>query len=61
MKTVLFSSLLAFSLLTMVGCSGSDSTAPKAEKSMKCGDGKCGGDKKVEAKKCGDGKCGGDK
>ena len=27
----------------------------------KCGEGKCGGDKKAADKKCGEGKCGGDK
>jgi uncharacterized low-complexity protein len=27
----------------------------------KCGEGKCGGDKKAEEGKCGEGKCGGDK
>ena len=63
MKKLLIGSLLAFSLIAMVGCSSGTSDAPKSttsEKSAKCGEGKCGGDKK-EAKKCGDGKCGGSK
>ena len=34
----------------------------KAEKEGKCGEGKCGGDKKADKEgKCGEGKCGGDK
>ena len=57
MKKLLIGSLLAFSLISMVGCSSGTSDAPK---SAKCGEGKCGGDKK-EAKKCGEGKCGGSK
>ena len=42
MKKLLISSLLAFSLISMVGCSSGTSDAPK---SAKCGDGKCGGSK----------------
>ena len=71
MKKLLIGSLLAFSLIAMVGCSSGTSDAPKSakcgegkcggkQKASKCGEGKCGGDKK-EAKKCGSGKCGGSK
>jgi len=68
MKKLTVLSIMAASLL-LVGCGDSSSTETKAEKpaaheAMKCGEGKCGGDKKApekkEAMKCGEGKCGGD-
>ena len=56
MKKILFGSLVTMALIAATGCSGMDSGA----KSGKCGQGKCGADKKVEkAMKCGaDKKCG---
>ena len=59
MKKILFGSLVAISLIAFAGCNGTETGTPEASKSAKCGDGKCGGDKK--ASKCGDGKGGGDK
>ena len=64
MKNILFGSLVAMSLITFTACSGAKAgtasgSDKKAEKSMKCGEGKCGADKK--AMKCAAGKCGGDK
>jgi uncharacterized low-complexity protein len=57
---LLVGSLLAFALMAFSGCSDSASAGAN-EKTMKCGEGKCGGDKKDEAMKCGEGKCGKDK
>jgi len=59
MKNILFGSLMLMSLIAFTGCSGTDSGATEGTKSAKCGEGKCGADKK--ASKCGEGKCGGDK
>ncbi len=60
MKNLLFGSLVIMSLIAFTGCTGADSTSDA--KSAKCGEGKCGADKKAEkAMKCGEGKCGGDK
>jgi uncharacterized low-complexity protein len=56
MKKLLIGTLLAFSLISMVGCSSGANDAPK---SAKCGEGKCGGDAKKM--KSDEGKCGGDK
>ena len=56
MKELLISLLLVFSLILTIGCSSETSDAPK---STKCGEGKCGTEKK--ASKCGEGKYGGDK
>ncbi|RUM75864.1 MAG: hypothetical protein DSZ11_01435 [Sulfurovum sp.] len=74
MKNILFGSLVALSLIVFAGCNGSNSTTPETTKSVKCGEGKCGadkkaskaeskcgGDKKSATMKCGEGKCGGDK
>ena len=71
MKNILFGSLMLMSLIAFTGCSETDSGATEGTKSAKCGEGKCGADKKAskcggdkkdeEAKKCGEGKCGGDK
>lgn len=57
MKKMIFGALALVSLLLFTtGCNASDSnTTVKAEKSAKCGTGKCG-DSKKDAKKCGDGK-----
>ena len=64
MKNILFGSLVALSLIAFAGCNGTDSATPESTKSAKCGEGKCGADKK--ASKCGndtkaESKCGGDK
>lgn len=71
MKKILFGSLVALSLLAFAGCNGTAS--PEGAKSAKCGEGKCGTDKKTmkcgtdkkTAAKCGAEKtvtkCGGEK
>lgn len=59
MKNILFGSLLVMSFIALTGCTGADASSTEGTKSAKCGEGKCGGDKKAE--KCGEGKCGGDK
>jgi hypothetical protein len=69
MKKVLFSSIVALSLIALTGCNENSNPAPKDTKSAKCSSGKCGGDKKAtDAKKCGgdkkatdEKKCGGSK
>ncbi len=57
MKKVLFSSILALSLLALTGCYESATCANSAIKTTKskCGTGKCGDSKTM---KCGAGKCG---
>jgi uncharacterized low-complexity protein len=72
MKKLLVGSLMALTLMAFTGCSDSVSAGTN-EKTMKCGEGKCGVDKKVteansskcggdkKVMKCGEGKCGGDK
>ncbi len=62
MKKLLMASLMALALIAVTGCN--DATASNSdEKTMKCGEGKCGGDKKAEkTTKCGgDKKCSGEK
>ena len=46
MKNVVFGSLVIMSLIAFTGCSGASETAHDGAKSAKCGEGKCGGDKK---------------
>ena len=57
MKNLFLTLATTFALLTFVSCSGTASTGGvQAEKSAKCGTGKCGDGKKEVKKKCGDGK-----
>jgi len=53
MKKILFGSLVALSLVAFIGCNGAGTTSPEGAKSAKCGEGKCGTDKKTAAAKCG--------
>lgn len=64
MKKILFASLVALSLVAFVGCNGTGTASVEGAKSAKCGEGKCGTDKKTM--KCGAekktaAKCGGEK
>jgi uncharacterized low-complexity protein len=59
MKNIFLSSIVVLSLITMTGCIGGDDSSKTevSKSSMKCGDGKCGGDKNGSKSD----KCGGDK
>ena len=61
MKKLILSSLIALGMMAFtVNAVASEEGA--SEPTTKCGEGKCGGDKKDEAtEKCGAGKCGGGK
>jgi len=57
MKKLLIGSIMALSLVALTGCNDTATAGSSESKSMKCGEGKCGGDKKAEKTM----KCGGDK
>ncbi len=66
MRKILLGSVMAFALVSFIGCNESSNPAPKDTKSAKCASGKCGGDKKAPTSKCGGDKnkttkCGGSK
>ena len=73
MKKILTGSLIAMALMAFTGCNDTTAETATSAKTEKCGEGKCGGDKKAaeaNATKCGGDKkateanstkCGGDK
>jgi len=53
MTKLLIGSLMALSLVVLTGCNDTATAKSSDSKTMKCGEGKCGSEKKAEGMKCG--------